>query len=197
MHDRNIPRKIHALGVMALLFCLLPVHSSAKENLAYYSDYFSFIGRDAVGYVAFALDNNRGVDAGAYQAEHFAVMYDQKAGWVSITGTGDYDNSQKRLEQIPDSPGFKFKGNAEAGITIRSKENALALKIDPMVTRLSDPKEKRLQRWGSAQAVLTWKERSIPGRVIYEYLVVHGWNRLSRTYAGTWDNFQGFYLVLD
>lgn len=182
---------------MILFFCLPAFPASAGENLAYYSDYFSFIGRDAIGYVAFALDNNRGKDGQDYQAEHFGVMYDEKAGWVPLTGTGDYDNTQGLLDRIPDSPEFKFKGTPEAGITIRSPANVLALKIDPMATRLSESKENRLQRWGSAKAVLTWKGRAIPGRVIYEYLVVNAWNRLSRSYAGTWDNFQGFYLILD
>lgn len=52
------------------------------------------------------------------------------------------------------------------------------------------------ENWGSAKAVLNWKDRNIPGRVIYEHLIYRNWNRLTRTYAGTWDNFQGFYLVL-
>ena len=56
---RNIPRSIRTLRVIVLLFCFIPARSSAEEKLAYYSDYFSFIGRDAAGLVALALDNNR------------------------------------------------------------------------------------------------------------------------------------------
>lgn len=192
-----MPAKTHAICAVVLLICFVPVHSSAEEELAYYSDYFSFIGRDGVGYVVFALDNNRGVDGADFQAEHFGVMYDQRSGWVPLSGTGDYDNSKGQLVRIPDSPAFKFEGTPETGVTIRSKENGLSLKIDPLVTHLAASREKRSQHWGSAGAVLSWNGRAIPGRVIYEYLVVQGWNRLSRTYAGTWDNFQGFYLVLD
>jgi hypothetical protein len=193
----DIPQKIRTAGAIVLFFVLLPVASRAAENLAYYSDYFSFIGRDAAGFVALALDNNRGVDGADYQAEHFGVMYDQASGWVPLTGTGDYDNPRGLLDRIPDSPAFQFEGRPQSGLTIRSQVNALTLEVDPLVTHLDGSGGNRNQSWGSAQAVLHWKGRTLTGRVIYEYLVIHGWNRLTRTYTGTWDNFQGFYLVLD
>ena len=94
MPANNLRRNLQALCVITLFICFIPVNSSAAQHLAYYSDYFSFIGRDASGYVAFALDNNRGVDGPDYQAEHFGVMYDQKAGWVPLSGAGDYANTQ-------------------------------------------------------------------------------------------------------
>ncbi|UCD78892.1 MAG: hypothetical protein JSW26_26405 [Desulfobacterales bacterium] len=85
---------------------MAPVSASALEKLAYYSDYFSFIGRDANGFVAFALDNNRGVDGSEYQAEHFGVLYDEKSGWVKLLGIGGYENVHRKLKQIPNSPHF-------------------------------------------------------------------------------------------
>jgi hypothetical protein len=183
--------------LIILLLCLIPINSFAAEKLSYHSDYFSFIGRDAIGFVVFALDNNRGVDGPDYQAEHFGVLYDQKSGWVRLVGTGDYDNIHGALERIPDSPYFNFEGQAETGLIIHSKENLLTLKIDPLNTQLSESKGKRILNWGVAKAVLHWKGREAPGRVIYERLVHLDWNRLTRTYANTWDNFQGFYLALD
>lgn len=205
----NLIRPFHHLVVRRMMkagaaFCLIvlhlaltPVNAVAGERLAYYSDYFSFVGRDAAGYVAFALDNNRGVDESQYQAEHFVVMVDQRLGWVRLSGMGDYDNSRHLLARIPNSPDFTFHGRPDTGMTIRSRTNMLALTIDPVVFHLSDDSKDLTQKWGAADAVLTWKGRKIPGRIIYEYLVHCGWNRLSRTYWGTWDNFQGFYLVLD
>jgi hypothetical protein len=50
---------------------------------------------------------------------------------------------------------------------------------------------------GSASAVLTWQGRIISGRVIYEYLVMPDFNRLTRTYWGMWKEFQGLYLLVD
>ena len=190
--------KVAMVRYLILLFlCSIPINSFAAEKLSYYSDYFSFIGRDAIGFVAFALDNNRGVDGPDFQAEHFGVLYDQKAGWVRLAGTGDYDNIHGVLERIPDSPHFSFEGQAEAGLIIGSEKNLFTLKIDPLKTQLSEIMDKRILNWGVAKAVLLWKGREIPGRVIYERLVHRDWNRLTRTYASTWDNFQGFYLVLD
>ena len=46
------------------------------SRLEYYSDYFSFTGQDSQGFVAFAMDNNRGRDGDSYQAEHFLKFYD-------------------------------------------------------------------------------------------------------------------------
>jgi hypothetical protein len=186
-----------ARNLIILCLCLTPIGSLAAEKLSYYSDYFSFIGRDSIGFVAFALDNNRGVDGPDYQAEHFGVLYDQKSGWVKLAGTGEYENTQGALDRIPDSPYFNFKEQADTGLTILSKNNFLTLKIDQLITHLSESKGKRIQNWGAAKAILHWKGRVIPGRVIYEHLVRHDWNRLSRTYTDTWNNFQGFYLALD
>lgn len=183
--------------LILLCFCLLPFTASAEETLVYYSDYFSFIGRDQSGFVAFALDNNRGVDGGAYQAEHFGVLYSQFSGWLKLVGTGAYANEQKELVRIPDSAAFHFEGTPESGQVIKSRANRLELHIEPLTTRLRESEGKRETRWGSAGAILHLQDRIIPGRVIYEHLVHLGWNRLTRVYTGHWNNFQGLYLLLD
>ncbi|RJQ73313.1 MAG: hypothetical protein C4519_17980 [Desulfobacteraceae bacterium] len=183
------------LTSIVLLLWVVPVGASAGQ-LAYYSDYFSFVGRDAQGFVAFALDNNRGVDGSDYQAEHFGVLYEQHSGWFDLAGTGEYENAQGMLARIPDSAYFKFEGHPESGLTIRSVANSLALSIAPMVIHLHSAGQNRTQDWGAAQAMLHWQGRQIPGRVIYEALIYSEWNRLTRTYLDAWDNFQGFYLAL-
>jgi hypothetical protein len=48
---------------------------------------------------------------------------------------------------------------------------------------------------GSAPAVLTWQGRTVPGRVIYESLVMLDFNRLTRTDFRLWNDFQGLYLL--
>ncbi len=184
-------------NILIFFFCLMPIDSISEEKLAYHSDYFSFVGQDGIGYVAFALDNNRGVDGTNYQAEHFGVLYDQQSGWVKLNGTGDYDNVHGKLEQIPDSPYFSFEGHVSTGLVIRSKENLLTLNIEPINKKLTESRGKRMINWGVAGAILYWKDRKISGRMIHEQLLYLDWNRLARKYANTWDNFQGFYLVLD
>jgi hypothetical protein len=59
----------------------------SASDLVTVSDYFSFVGADEQGHVAFAIDNNRGRDSNAYsnayQAEHFyAVLHDEHHGWM-------------------------------------------------------------------------------------------------------------------
>jgi hypothetical protein len=127
---KSTARPCLLLYLVFLFFFILPASASAIERLAYYSDYFSFIGGDANGFVAFALDNNRGIDGSDYQAEHFGVLYDENSGWVKLVGTGDYENVHGELERIPNSPHFTFwseKGTLGRGeiFIYEAKEKAM------------------------------------------------------------------------
>jgi hypothetical protein len=201
---------IHTSAALALLFTFMSsptqaaedepsasrteVHEPPSSTLFYVSDYFSFAGADGQGSVAFALDNNRGRDGDAFQTEHFAVLHDERLGWIDVGGNGPYENVKQDLLRIPDSPYFQFQGTPATGITIASPENKLTLVIDPIPQRHHRTHERSTLWMGSAHAVLTWKDRAIQGRVIYESLMMPDFNRLTRTYFGIWKAFQGFYL---
>lgn len=163
-------------------------------KLIYVSDYFSFIGQDNHGYVAFALDNSRGREGDAYQAEHLVLLHDEKQGWVELEGNGRYDNSDKELKTIPQSPSFRFAGMAYTGMAIVSENNRLTLKIHPIVRRTRKRHDGASVSMGTAQAVLTWNGRTVPGRVIYESFMMPNFNRLTHTYWDMWNEYQGFYL---
>lgn len=167
------------------------------STLIYVSDYFSFVGKDSQGHVTFALDNNRGRDGESYQAEHFLVLHDERQGWMNLAGNGPYDNRNKELSTLPDSPFFKFQGLPQTGIIITSNPNQLTLQIEPIPQRTSNRHDGAAIWMGSAPAILNWKGRTIPGRVIYEYLMIPDFNRLTRTYWGMWKEFQGLYLMVD
>src|SRR5947209_2605822 len=92
----------------------------STSTLIYVSDYFSFVGADSQGRVAFALDNNRGRDGEKYQAEHFVALHDESNGWVEVAGNGRYDNTKKELVRIPDSQSFHFENTPDTGLTITS-----------------------------------------------------------------------------
>lgn len=166
-------------------------------KLSYYSDYFSFIGSDERGSIAFALDNNRGQDGDSWQAEHFVVLHDEKAGWQAVLGNGPYENTKAELEKIPDSPAFSFQGTAVSGMTIQSKENSLTLKIGPMKILVARKMGLAEFRLGSAEATMTWQGRTLKGRVIYEYLFIPGFNRLTRKYPGVFNDFHGIYASVE
>jgi hypothetical protein len=169
----------------------------AEEKLSYYSDYFSFTGSDERGHVFFAMDNNRGQDGDAWQAEHYLTMYDQATGWVELEGNGDYVNTDEEQINIPDSSAFKFEGNAEEGIHISSTVNDINLFVDPIPSRYQLNDGLSWFWMGSLPATLNWKSRQIKGRLIYEGLYYPGFNRLSRTYVGFFNNFNGFYLNIE
>ncbi len=164
------------------------------SSLIYVSDYFSFVGQDDQGHVAFALDNNRGRDGDRYQAEHFLVLHEEGHGWVKLDGNGFFDNREHGLRTIPDSPFFSFDGSPRAGMTITSAINRLTLRIDAIPQRTGNRHQGAVTWMGSAPAVLTWKDRTLQGRVIYEYVMMPNFNRLTRTYWGMWKEFQGLYL---
>ena len=95
-----------------------------QPPLAYVSDFFSFVGRDASGHVAFALDNNRGRDGDTWQTEHLLnLLHDEQKGWQELEGTGPYENTKKTLFTIPNSPYFEFIGEPTTGLTIKYLQN--------------------------------------------------------------------------
>jgi hypothetical protein len=167
-----------------------------EDRLSYYSDYFSFVGADSRGRVAFALDTNRGQDGAEFQAEHFAALHEEHGGWQDVHGSGAFPNPEGTLETIPDSAYFRFTGAPEEGMVIESPQNDLILRIQPVTIHLSRDLKRRFRRMGSAPASLEWGGRMLKGRVIYEFLHYDNWNRLTRRYWGYWRDFQGFYLVV-
>jgi hypothetical protein len=167
----------------------------AAVDVAYVSDYISFVGSDAQGRVAFALDTNRGRDGDDYQAEHFVVMHDEENGWIRMQGDGDYENKGQALTAIPDSADFRFSGTPATGLTVTSPTNGLRLIIDPISERTARGDADRIFSMGSAPATLQWRGRKIGGRVIYELLAMANFNRLSGVTLGSgFSSFQGLYL---
>jgi len=169
--------------------------ASPEERLTYYSDYFSFIGLDDRGRVAFALDINRGQDGDEFQAEHFVVLHDETDGWQKLDGNGLFPNPDGRLAIIPDSAHFRFTGLPGTGMAIESPANRLVLKIQSIPMVIDRQYLNDTYRMGSAPATLNWRDRSLMGRVIYEFVHFSNWNRLTRTYVGFWKNFHGIYLM--
>jgi len=84
-------------------------------ELAYASDYLSFVGRDDRGPVAFAIDTNRGRDGESWQAEHFLVLYDGATCRREVPGGGAYPNPDRVLG-----------AQAAAGVAARSSAKASA-----------------------------------------------------------------------
>ena len=157
------------------------------------SDYFSFIGADSQGHIAFAIDNNRYRNRDSYRAEHtYVVLHDQQQGWQPVSGRGHYENSNRDLIRIPDSTFFQFAGQPATGLTISSSINHLTLEIDAIPERVPYGDDDSIFYMGSAPAVLTWNERIIHGRVIYEYLVKRDFNFMKNL-----GEFQGLYLLAD
>lgn len=164
--------------------------------LHYVSDYLSFVGSDARGRVCFALDNNRGYDADPpkvkgrpaahLQAEHaYAVLHDEQSGWAPLSGVTRYPHPGPDATVLPDSAWFTFTGDADSGLTVRSTPNDLVLDVMPLADRLVGRDTTTLFAMRTAAATLTWRGRTLVGRVIYEGLATTAMNLLSRrTFTG-------------
>lgn len=176
-------------------------HSTADDlearPLEYYSDYFSFIGEDQQGFVAFAIDVNRGRDGDKYQAEHFVVLHDEHKGWIDTVGSGPFALEATDIFSISNSENFIFHGQPADGITLTSVTNALTLTIEPIAAVYSRQRGLAQVLMGSAKATMQWQGREINGRVIYEYLYLPAFNRLTRNYRGLWADFHGIYVKVD
>jgi len=114
---------------------------------------------------------------------------------VDLAGSGPYANAARVLDDVPESADFRYSGTPADGVTILSEPNALTLTTRPIEIRMSDSTGARARRLGSAAATLAWQGRRLDGRVIYEFVHFDGWNRLARTYWGTWNDWQSFCLV--
>ena len=168
------------------------------SSLAYVSDFFSFVGRDRTGRVAFTLDNNRGKDGNTWQAEHLVILlHDEHNGWTELEGTGPYDNTAKQLSKIPSSPYFDFKGDPTTGLTINNVHDTLTLEIDPIQGRVSRKDGESSYRMGSAAGILKWKDRTLRGWVIHERLEMADFNRLTHQYFDLWTESYGIYAWID
>jgi hypothetical protein len=165
------------------------------SDLVYTSVYLSFVGKDAHGFVAFALDTNRGRDGTEFQAEHYVAMHDQRRGWIDMARTGRYGNARSELVAIPASPFFRFVGDAQAGLLVDSPPNGLALEVGPVVDRVVEHDARTYLALGSAPATLRWEGRTVPGRVIHEDLVKTGFNLMTRPDVSGLRHFNGFYLL--
>src|SRR4051812_9995460 len=168
------------------------------QKLAYVSDYLSFVGSDGRGHVALAIDSNRGKDGDKFQAEHYTAFHDEHDGWQKLTGQELYANPTGELFGIPESKTFRFEGSAAEGWMVTGLKEPLVLKVDPLVMRTWDENKELFFAMASAPATLTWKGRTIPGRVICELLVMRGSDRLSqkpKLSDAIGMRFHGLYLL--
>jgi hypothetical protein len=193
--ETAVPPRITAEG-------LAPADERAwldTSDLVYTSDYLSFVGRDPQGFVAFALDTNRGRDGAAFQAEHYVAMHDQRrGGWIDVAGNGRFENAGRELVAIPPSPFFRYEGEIDTGLAVTSPPNGLTLEVGPMPDRaLVEHDARTFFALGSAPATLRWDGRAIPGRVIHEDLVKTGFNLMTRPDVSGLKGFNGFYLLTE
>lgn len=161
----------------------------------YASDYISFVGSDQRGHVFLAHDNNRGQTGTRFFADHWITMFDELSGWIDVQGVAHYPNEEKRLDLIPPSDHFVFKGTPQSGLSFRSRTNSMNMTIGPLSPVLQRSNGDGVFWTGAAPATLDWRSRRLTGRVIFEYLRRNNWNRFTRKFEANWRNFNGLYLL--
>ncbi len=168
------------------------------SSLAYVSDFFSFVGRDAVGHVAFALDNNRGQDGDTWQTEHLLILlHDEQKGWQKLEGAGPYENTKKTVLQIPNSSYVEFTGDLATGLTIKHLESQLTLQVQGLHKHVLRREGDSRYQMGSAAATMTWQGRTLTGWVIHEHLEMVDFNRLTHQYFDLWTESYGLYAWME
>jgi hypothetical protein len=186
----------HIAAGTAILGLPDPGIAQSRQPQLYFSDYFSFVGRDDRGFVYLAHDNNRGRSGDDHQADHWIAMYDEATGWVDVKGSAHYPNPGRVLETIPDSQFFQFKGTSPTGIELASVQNDMRWKIGALSPVLKRESADGIFWIGAAPSTLVWNGRTLEGRVLFEYLQRHNWNRFTAGFGGgSFQNFNGLYLM--
>ncbi len=164
----------------------------------YVSDFFAFVGQDAAGRVAFALDNNRGQDGDRWQTEHLVILlHDEQNGWQKLEGAGLYDNTQKTLFTLANSPYVAFTGEPTTGLTIKHLESQLNLQAQPIHKHVMRKNGASHYKMGSASATMTWQGRTLTGWIIHEHLEMVDFNRLTHQYFDLWTESYGLYAWVE
>ena len=121
------------------------------------------------------------------------LLHDEQQGWIDLQGNGAYDNVDKELIELPDSPLFAFRGTPSTGITVNSPTNHLTLRIEPILERHSRITDASHYKMGSAIGTLKWDGRIFKGLIIHEHLFMQGFNRLTHHYTDLWTESHGLY----
>jgi hypothetical protein len=180
------------------LLLLAPQTPAVKTRYEYASDFVSFVGRDERGRVAFALDTNRGRDGETFQAEHFAVFYDEGRGWVELAGNGEFTNADRKLAEIANSKFYRYEGTPTTGLAIESAKNELRLAVEPLALHSRRERKGATFDTGSAAAKLEWKGRTLIGRAIYEGCTLPDRNLITDPDTDFFgDGWHGLYAVVD
>lgn len=195
--DWSIDRRGVLRSGAALLSAAAIPQAMADEIKRYHSDYFSFVGSDAAGTVYLAHDNNRGQTGDKFFADHWIFMFAEGDGVVPLSGSAHYPNTEKVLEYIPDSADFQFRGRLADGMRMASASNGMQLDVSALqpILRRQTPGD---DYWiGAAPATLQWKDRTLRGRVIFEFIARTGFNRFTSDFGANWNNFNGLYLATE
>lgn len=192
-------RRVWLFGFM--IFCCVlvgPVLAGAQSepNEKSQVDYFSFVGRDAQGLVGFAIDTQRAKNGNEYFAYFYTAFFADGDGWMTFKGgRANLANPEKKVFEIVDSPLIRFKGSRETGMEISSPANdGFVLKIEPDSAILVRRHKGEAFSVSSAAAVVTWRGRTLKGRVIREQIVAPERDTQGLPAALKWKKFNGFYL---
>ena len=173
----------------------------AEADVAMFSDYYSFVGLDQRGWLAFAIDNNRQRAVGRYEADHATFMYDGESGFVDIAGYGEYETEDQALLHVPDSPDFTFE-RSDTETVVRSTKHDLTLRFGELNPHFHENKPDASIIMGIARATLSWQGREFTGDIIGERL---GFKDFDRRDMGSMlakqslsnRSFQGLYLMTE
>ena len=173
----------------------------AEAEVAMFSDYYSFVGRDERGWVAFAIDNNRQRAVDYYEADHATFMYDGETGFVDIAGYGKYDTADHTLLHVPDSASFTFERD-QTQTVMQSMTEDLILSFGELDAHFHDSRPEASILMGIAPATLSWRGRELTGDIIGERL---GFKNFDRRKMGPMlakqtlssRSFQGLYLTTE
>ncbi len=132
-----------------------------------HNGYLIFVGQDATGKVAFAMENTRSKGDGLdwTQTAQVAWMYDENRGWVDLKGR--YGKAFKGAGQrkIGGEWQHRMANNFQANQTIRSDENGIHLKVKANKILYKTKSRDGQMVTATGKGEMVWNGRRIKGTV--------------------------------
>ena len=95
-------------------------------------------------------------------------------------------NLDKLLDSVPKSDHFTVTGKPEIRCNHASPSNDMRLFVEPLPRTLYRENADGIFWIGGAAANLAWKGRTLKGRVLFDYLQRHNWNRFTADFGANW-----------
>lgn len=149
-----------------IVMCAATLMASAPARSCH-NGYLIFVGQDAEGKVAFAMENTRSKGDGLdwSQTSQVAWMYDENKGWINLKGRYGKAFQGAGQRKIGGEWEHRMANNFQANQTIHSDENGIHLKVKANKILFKTKSRDGQMVTATGDGEMVWKGRRLKGSV--------------------------------